>query len=182
MVFPEVKQAVFELSKKVVIQGMRRGIKRFFLVFFLLAVPMVSAQPISISQGTVTPSFHEILKSPLGEILWGHFRAPGLLWGVASWYSETDPGINRHTANGEVFEDTALTCASWNFPFGTYLQVTNSANGKSVICRVNDRGPAKRLHRLIDLTKAAFRKIADAKRGLIRVSVTPVAMHARPLP
>ena len=157
---------------------MRRGIKRFLLVFFLLAVPMVSAQPISLTQGTVTPSFREILKFPLEGNLAGRYQAPLYSFGVASWYSETDPGINKHTANGEVFEDTALTCASWNFPFGTHLQVTNLTNGKSIICRVNDRGPAKRLHRLIDLTKAAFRKIADSKRGLIRVSVTPVAARA----
>lgn len=91
--------------------------------------------------------------------------------GIASWYSETDPGINLHTANGEIFDDRRLTCASWEYPFGTKLRVTSLKNGKTVIVRVNDRGPAKRLGRLIDLTKGAFRKIAPLERGLIEVKV-----------
>lgn len=99
---------------------------------------------------------------------------PGLHYGIGSWYSESDPSINLHTANGEIFDDSKLTCASWHYQFGTYLKVTNLANQKSVVCRVNDRGPSKRLGRLIDLTKTAFHQIADLKKGLIRVSVSPV--------
>jgi rare lipoprotein A len=57
--------------------------------------------------------------------------------------------------------------------------VTNLQNGRSVICVVNDRGPAKKLKRLVDLTKAAFRDIADTKHGLIRVSVVPLGPSAR---
>jgi rare lipoprotein A len=112
---------------------------------------MVSASPISISQ--TLPPIQPIL-------------------GIASWYSETDPYINIHTANGEVFDDSQMTCASWDYRFGTRLQVTNLANGRSVICRVNDRGPARRLGRLVDLTKAAFREVASLTLGLIDVSVT----------
>ena len=93
------------------------------------------------------------------------------LFGIASWYSESDPGINRNTANGEIFDDSQRTCASWNFPFDTLLRVTDLANGKSVVCRVNDRGPSKRLGRLIDLTQAAFREIAPLETGLISVKV-----------
>jgi rare lipoprotein A len=94
-----------------------------------------------------------------------------LRYGIASWYSESDPYINLHTANGEVFDDSKLTCAAWSHKFGTRLNVTNLANGKTVTCRVNDRGPAKRLGRLIDLTKTAFREIALLRSGLVRVSV-----------
>lgn len=93
------------------------------------------------------------------------------LFGTASWYSESDPGINLRTANGEIFDDSKLTCASWDFPFGTYLRVTHLANGKAVLCRINDRGPAKRLDRLIDLTKRSFREIAPLETGLISVKV-----------
>ena len=96
--------------------------------------------------------------------------------GIASWYSESDPGINLHTANGEIFDDTQRTCASWNFPFGTLLRVTSLKNGKSVVCRVNDRGPAKRLGRLIDLTSSAFRQVAPLKAGLIQVKVEPLPL------
>ncbi len=102
-------------------------------------------------------------------------KTPPAAFGIASWYSEIDPGINLHTANGEIFDDSRLTCASWDFPFGTRLKVTNQANGKSVVCRVNDRGPHKRLERLIDLTKNAFNRIASTRQGLIRVSVTPLS-------
>lgn len=93
------------------------------------------------------------------------------LFGMASWYSKSDPGINLRTANGEIFDDSKLTCASWNFPFGTYLRVTHLTNGKAVLCRINDRGPAKRLNRLIDLTKESFREIAPLATGLIPVKV-----------
>src|SRR5262245_16345112 len=80
--------------------------------------------------------------------------------GVVSWYSEKDPYINEHTASGEPFDDNSLTCASWDFDFNEKLLVINLMNGKYVACRVNDRGPAKRLRREVDLTRAAFRRIA----------------------
>lgn len=96
--------------------------------------------------------------------------------GLASWYSRADRGMNRYTASGEVFDDSKLTCATWKESFGTRLQVTNLKNGKSVICRVNDRGPHKRLRRQIDLSKTAFKKIADAKHGVIKVRITRVSV------
>lgn len=94
--------------------------------------------------------------------------------GIASWYSETDPFINKHTANGEVFDDSKMTCASWDYAFGTLLKVTNLKNGKSVVCRVNDRGPSKRLNRMVDLSKAAFKKIENPGKGLTRVKMRVV--------
>ena len=137
-----------------------KGLKRWLLALMILTAPMVSAQPISTWQG----SFY------FPRLTY----APQVSYGLASWYSETDPGINFRTANGEVFDDSQLTCASWHFPFGTYLQVQNEATGKSVVCRVNDRGPSKRLNRLIDLTQSAFRQIAPLHQGLLRVSITPI--------
>ena len=94
--------------------------------------------------------------------------------GIASWYSQSDPYINWLTANGEVLDDADATCASWDFPFGTYVKVTNIKNGKFVICRVNDRGPRFSLNRAIDLTKSGFEKIADPKLGLVEVTIIPV--------
>jgi rare lipoprotein A len=95
--------------------------------------------------------------------------------GIASWYSETDDHINEHTANGEKFDEDAMTCATWDYPFGEKLLVINTLNGKWVVCRVNDRGPGKRLRREIDLTKAAFKKISHLKKGLIYVTIIPTA-------
>ena len=98
----------------------------------------------------------------------------GADFGIASWYSESDPGINIQTANGEVFDDSELTCASWDFPFGTYLRVTRLTNDQSITCRVNDRGPSKRLKRMIDLSKRSFEEIAPLRLGLIMVKVEVV--------
>jgi rare lipoprotein A len=97
------------------------------------------------------------------------------LEGVASWYSSTDPGVRLLTANQEPFDETAMTCAMWGVPFDTMLRVTNLTNGRFIVVRVNDRGPAERLvlseNRIIDLSKGAFGQIARHKQGLIRVRV-----------
>lgn len=91
--------------------------------------------------------------------------------GIASWYGPDHAG--KPTANGEPFDPQAMTAASWHHPFGTMLEVTNAATGKTVVVRVNDRGPAKRLGRLIDLSLASFAEIADPDQGLVRVEVKP---------
>ena len=94
--------------------------------------------------------------------------------GKASWYSQQSPGINKHTANNEVFDDTGLTAAMWEVPFNQMVRVTNLENGKSVIVRINDRGPHKRLvqrGRIIDLSKQAFSSIAPLQKGLIRIKL-----------
>ena len=97
--------------------------------------------------------------------------------GIASWYGEASPGILPTTANMDKFNEKDMTCAVWDLAFGTKLEVTNIENGKTVIVRVNDRGPAKRLckqGRIIDLTKGAFNKICDLGKGLTRVRVSIV--------
>lgn len=94
--------------------------------------------------------------------------------GKASWYSENDPGVNPRTANNELFNDEALTCAMWGVPFNQRIKITNLQNGKSIVVRVNDRGPHKRFvqtGRIIDLTKTAFRQISPLKHGLIDIQV-----------
>lgn len=88
--------------------------------------------------------------------------------GIASYYHDSLQG-NR-TANGEVFSQQALTAAHRKLKFGTRVKVTNIANGKSVIVRINDRGPFVR-GRIIDLSKTAFSRIGDAKLGLLQVEV-----------
>jgi rare lipoprotein A len=95
--------------------------------------------------------------------------------GTASWYSRKDPGVKKTTANMEKFSDGKNTCAIWNLPFNTLVKVTNLLNGKSVVVRVNDRGPAKKLvreGRIIDLTRGAFSSIAEPGDGLIPIRIT----------
>jgi rare lipoprotein A len=147
------------------------GFKRCLAVFILVAVPFVYAQPVSFSQDLVlspgiTPSAFSLF-STIEETI-----VPGTVFqGTASWYSRSDRGIKKRTASGAVFDHSQKTCAAWGLPFGTRVRVTNLENGRSVVCTVNDRGPSKKLKRLVDLTKGAFKEIADPKRGLIRVSV-----------
>lgn len=101
-----------------------------------------------------------------------------------SWYG---PGFHgKVTANGETYNQNDLTCASPFLKFGTRIKVTNSVNNKSVIVRVNDRGPyhcyvdsLKKVRpyyplkahpsRGFDLSKASFDSIADLKKGVLRV-------------
>ncbi len=97
-------------------------------------------------------------------------------YGKASWYSEDDTIEirNVHTASGEVFDDTKMTCAMRSREFGKIYIVTNLENGKKVACYMNDFGPNKKAAKrgiIIDLSKAAFAKIASLKRGIVRVRV-----------
>jgi rare lipoprotein A len=100
---------------------------------------------------------------------------------TASWYGTTgdttDPWKHTTTANGEHFNENALTAASWKYPLGSYVKVTNLRNHKSVIVRINDRGPGKHLYkkgRIIDLTRGSFQKIADLNDGVIKVKVVKI--------
>ncbi|PWS55841.1 septal ring lytic transglycosylase RlpA family protein [Pseudoalteromonas sp. meg-B1] len=91
--------------------------------------------------------------------------------GKASFYADKYHG--RLTASGERFSQQAATAAHLKLPFGTRVKVTNIANNKSVVVRINDRGPYIR-GRIIDLSKAMFEKIADSSAGVIDVSVTVI--------
>lgn len=90
---------------------------------------------------------------------------------VASFYADKYHG--RMTANGEIFNMYAMTCAHKTLPFNTMLKVTNLSNGKSVMVRVNDRGPFV-AGREIDLSKGAAGKLDMIKSGTAKVSITIV--------
>ena len=92
---------------------------------------------------------------------------------TASWYGGGEK-LNEYTASGERFNPNVLTCASYAYPFGTLVRVTNLENNKGIEVRVNDRGPNKRLGRAIDLTREAFSRIADLKQGLLQVQIEVV--------
>lgn len=79
--------------------------------------------------------------------------------GTASWYA-----LTSRTASGEMMNPAKLTAAHKTLPFGTKLKVTNPNNGKTVIVRINDRGPFTR-GRSLDLSKAAAQKIGLISRG-----------------
>lgn len=81
----------------------------------------------------------------------------------------------KKTASGERFNQNAMTCASNSHKFGTQLKVTNTANDKSVICRVNDRGGFSKYGVTLDLSKGAFAKIAPLAQGRARVIIEKVS-------
>ena len=86
--------------------------------------------------------------------------------GMASWYG---PGFHgRRTANGERFNTHALTAAHRTLPFGSRVRVTNKTNGRSIVVRINDRGPFVG-GRVIDLSNASARAIGVA--GVTQVVV-----------
>lgn len=88
--------------------------------------------------------------------------------GLASFYAAKFHG--RRTASGEIFNTHALTAAHLSLPFGTKVKVTNLRNGKSVVVRINDRGPHVR-GRIIDLSSAAAKKIGLNRAGTARVKL-----------
>lgn len=88
--------------------------------------------------------------------------------GVASFYAMKYQF--RQTANGERFNQLAKTAAHKTLPFGTRVRVTNLSNGKSVVVRINDRGPFIE-GRIIDLSRSAFSAIGDIDSGLVNVEI-----------
>jgi rare lipoprotein A len=88
--------------------------------------------------------------------------------GTASWYGDYFQG--RPTASGEDFDMYDLSAAHLKLPLGTYVRVTNLSNHRSVVVRVNDRGPYVD-GRVIDLSYAAARSIGMSRKGLQRVRI-----------
>jgi rare lipoprotein A len=94
----------------------------------------------------------------------------------ASWYGPRFHG--KFTANGEVYDQMALTAAHKSLSFGTLLKITNPKNGKSVIVRINDRGPYIE-GRELDLSKGAAIELGILEKGVARVKVQEVALAER---
>ncbi len=126
-----------------------------FFVFMIISASLLADE----SQNTM--SIHEEEDSVLIETLIDDTSS--IIEGKASFYGSEFNG--RKTANGEVYDETALTAAHRTLPFGTVLRITNLQNGLSVIVRINDRGP---FHpdRVIDLSKSAAEEIDLIRYGI----------------
>ncbi len=105
--------------------------------------------------------------------------------GVASWYGEEtrrQPGGSM-TANGELFNPGGLTAAHKFLPLPTHVQVTNLENGRSIIVRVNDRGPFPSQtnpdsgNRIIDLSRGAAEQLGFVEKGVARVHVETIQLE-----
>jgi len=101
--------------------------------------------------------------------------------GFASWYGDELRG--KLMANGKKFDPDKLTAASWFYPLGTRVRVTIRSpefETRSVMVTITDRGPARRLveqGRVIDLGRAAFKRIAAPDLGLVEVTVEQVPVR-----
>ena len=96
--------------------------------------------------------------------------------GEASWYGAQLQG--HKTASGEPFDLALLTAAHRTLPIGAVLKVTNVENGRSVIVRVNDRGPFAK-DRLIDLSRAAAAALGFVEQGHARVTLEVLELPGR---
>lgn len=93
--------------------------------------------------------------------------------GEASYYGYQDGYAWRTTASGEAMNPGAMTTAHRYLPFGTRLLVTNQRNGKSIVVKVNDRGPFVG-GRVLDLSHGAFTRLAPSSQGVTKVCYTRV--------
>jgi rare lipoprotein A len=101
--------------------------------------------------------------SAAGLIVVAFAGAASAQCGSASWYA-----LHSKTASGERMNPSAMTAAHRTLPFGTKLKVTNQRNGKTVVVRINDRGPFIR-GRVIDLSKAAARQLGFISSGHTKI-------------
>ncbi len=91
--------------------------------------------------------------------------------GIASYYADKFDG--RTTASGEIFRNSDLSAAHRRLAFGTLVEVTNLSNGKSVLVRINDRGPYAH-NRIIDLSKKAASQLDMLENGLAEVQIVEI--------
>ncbi len=115
------------------------------------------------------------LPAPSAPTAWSPSdRRPGFSQvGLASWYGPHFDG--RRTASGEHFNRNALTAAHRTLPLDTYVRVTDLATWRSVVVRINDRGPYVS-DRIIDLSARAARELGIAEGGVARVRIEVVTL------
>jgi rare lipoprotein A len=100
-----------------------------------------------------------------------------LVVGIASYYADRFEG--RRTSNGEIFRQSKLTGAHNTLPLGSWIRVTRLDNGQQVVVRINDR-MHPRNQRLVDLSKAAAKKLGYIGLGIVTVSIENLGMTPPP--
>ncbi|HEX6771646.1 MAG TPA: septal ring lytic transglycosylase RlpA family protein [Acidobacteriaceae bacterium] len=144
--------------------------------FFLTSKPPAD----SVHAAQAVNSASDAVKSPASH------RQHWFQFGRASWYGHALQG--QPTANGEPYDMNAMTCAHRTLPLGSLIRVTNLRNHRSLVVRVNDRGPMIET-RVVDLSYAAARRLGFSHRGTVKVRLdlidtkptpTEVAMLTKP--
>lgn len=137
---------------------MIKNIKSRFVLVLILSMLSACSQ----NHSTNSSNKHGYIQSNVQ----GHLQSNEK--GKASYYADKYQG--RQTANGERFKQNARTAAHKTLTFGTWVKVTNLKNGRSVVVRINDRGPFVK-GRIIDLSKSAFSSISNVRLGVVDVVV-----------
>jgi rare lipoprotein A len=159
-----------EASASRVSVDLRAGLR--VLVAVMLAVGLTACAQSSLVTNKTALQGANRQKSTAFARVHGHFTThtrmagrKGASYALASFY-----GDDSETASGEKFNANELTAAHPTLPFGTRLRVTNVANGRSVIVRVNDRGPFVR-GRTVDVTSSAAERIGMIDQGVAKVKL-----------
>jgi rare lipoprotein A len=143
------------------------------IVFVLLFIAIVGFTLVVNEEKTIEPTMSENYTAPEEAITADRslveFTDKGTM--KASWYG---PGFHgKRTANGEIYDQMSFTAAHKSLKFGTLLKITNPKNGKSVIIRINDRGPYIS-GRDLDLSKAAALELGLMRNGVGRMKVEEI--------
>lgn len=153
---------------------------KIYVAFFLLTLIglLLSCAPSSryTTQTTTTPRSRYYRSTPVPERIppsGVEYRSGQTFVWLSSFYGRDFHG--RKTANGEIYDMYALTCAHRELPFGTLLKVTNPVNGKSVNVRVNDRGPFIQ-GRDLDLSKGAAEQLGMIERGIKELQIEIISI------
>lgn len=160
------------------------ALRAWALTGVLLLLGACSSVPRFTRPDVATPGRRPLQEAPAGRAQVHESRRPpqqevretarpryeaGQTWKTrVSWYGEGFEG--RRTASGELFDHDMVSAAHRELPFGTWLQVVNRDNGKTLEVRVNDRGPFKQ-GRDLDLSKEAARRLGFLDSGTARVEV-----------
>jgi len=140
----------------------KKQMKVLFLLFFsFFAFASVSAQQTDLQRDSIlTDSLQTqfLRNDSLRTVI-----------GKASYYASKFHG--RRTANGEVFSNKKMTAAHLKLPFGTIVKVTNLDNGRTVIVKVNDRGPHTKAF-IIDVSQAAAKELGFYTKGVAKVEIS----------
>jgi rare lipoprotein A len=150
-------------KKKLVKKSTSRHVLRTFIVVLATICTGSLAYAIAITKPTVTVGVHStggrVLVAPALATPTPPPKGAVAQSGKGSWYALGLPAPD------------SLTCASRTFPRGSFLEVKNLYNGKTVICRVNDYGPEAWTGRVIDLSRGSFRQVDSLGRGTIPVEI-----------
>lgn len=142
------------------------------LLFFTLILQSCGSVPRFTSDksngGSSSPATSETAEKTESRSDVSDLSAIKTVYGVASYYGEKYNG--RRTSSGEIFHMNSLTAAHRDYPFGTIVKVTNLANGKTVLVKINDRGPLVD-GRIIDLSYGAAKILDMLKSGTAKVRI-----------